>query len=177
MSVKRSPPHDDPEPIDDIKSNDAVLSRKRKRSRLNRTVSPADRYDDSADIPADTYDTTSTDSYITVTPVNLSSDSDFHLAKQRLEIEQSVLDKSWIKQYWRPGMGWVYMAICIADFIVFPALMIFLPVIFKAYGITVPYVAWKSLTLENGGIVHMAFGAILGVAAWTRGKEKLSGQL
>jgi hypothetical protein len=31
-------------------------------------------------------------------------------------------------------------------------------------------VAWKSLTLENGGLYHLAMGAILGAAAWTNGQ-------
>jgi len=101
---------------------------------------------------------------------------DFQLAKERLALEKERMDDSWVKQYWRPAMGWLYMLICLADFVIFPALTIFLPVIFKAFGIVIPYVPWKSITLENGGLVHMAFGAILGVAAWTRGQEKLQGK-
>ena len=31
---------------------------------------------------------------------------------------------------------------------------------------------WQSLTLQGGGLFHIAFGAILGAAAWTRGMEK-----
>jgi hypothetical protein len=46
-------------------------------------------------------------------------------------------------------------------------------VIFKnTVGMEVPYTAWESLTLSNGGLIHLAFGAILGVTAWTRGMEK-----
>ena len=36
------------------------------------------------------------------------------------------------------------------------------------------YIAWQSLTLSNGGLIHLAFGAILGVSAWTRGQEKIA---
>jgi len=36
------------------------------------------------------------------------------------------------------------------------------------------YVPWKTLTLEGGGMIHMAFGAILGISAWTRGTEKVA---
>jgi hypothetical protein len=35
-----------------------------------------------------------------------------------------------------------------------------------------PYTAWQSLTLANGGLIHIAFGAILGVAAFSRGQDK-----
>ena len=104
------------------------------------------------------------------------NEQEYQMAKARLELEKERMDESWVKQYWRPAMGWLYMLICLADFVIFPALTIFLPVIFKAFGIIVPYVPWKSITLENGGLVHMAFGAILGVAAWTRGQEKIQGK-
>jgi hypothetical protein len=104
------------------------------------------------------------------------NEHEYNMAKARLDLEKERMDESWIKQYWRPAMGWLYMLICLADFVIFPALTIFLPVIFKAFGIVIPYVPWKSITLENGGLVHMAFGAILGVAAWTRGQEKIQGK-
>lgn len=32
--------------------------------------------------------------------------------------------------------------------------------------------SWEPLTLSEGGLFHMAFGAILGAAAFTRGQEK-----
>lgn len=83
-------------------------------------------------------------------------------------------DEHWVKAYWRPAMGWLYMLICFMDFIVFPALAMFLPVIMKGFGVNMSYTAWQSLSLSNGGMMHLAFGAILGVAAWTRGSEKIA---
>lgn len=35
------------------------------------------------------------------------------------------------------------------------------------------YVPWTTLTLQNGGLIHMAFGAILGIAAWTKGQAQI----
>lgn len=32
---------------------------------------------------------------------------------------------------------------------------------------------WESLTTSNGGVFHVAMGAILGAAAWTRGHENI----
>lgn len=32
---------------------------------------------------------------------------------------------------------------------------------------------WEPLTLAASGLFHLAFGAILGVTAWTRGQEKI----
>lgn len=70
--------------------------------------------------------------------------------------------ESWIKQYWRPAIAWQYFAVCICDFILFPALyMYFLKQ------------AWDPLTLKESGFYHLAMSAIIGVAAWTRGQEKI----
>ena len=99
------------------------------------------------------------------------------------EIDKKILDQqlpkeneNWVKAYWRPAMGWLYMLICGMDFVGFPLLTIFLPVIFQPFGLTVPYQTWQSLTLANGGLIHLSFGAILGVAAFTRGQEKMAGK-
>ena len=33
--------------------------------------------------------------------------------------------------------------------------------------------AWDPLTLKESGFYHLAMAAIIGVAAWTRGQEKI----
>lgn len=86
-----------------------------------------------------------------------------------------MLDKepgreTWIDNRWRPAMGWMYFAVCITDFILFPILQ---PLFQSMIGMGVT--PWKPLTLENGGLFHMAMGAIVGVTAWSRGKEKMHG--
>jgi hypothetical protein len=65
-------------------------------------------------------------------------------------------------------MAVTYMAICIFDFIAGP---VFFNVL--QYVAQVPIAMWKPLTLEGSGLFHVAMGAILGVTAWTRGKEKI----
>ena len=92
--------------------------------------------------------------------------------KQKWEAQLSKESEHWMKALWRPAMGWLYMAMCACDFIIFPVIAMFLPQIVP--GLT--YIPWKSITLDNGGLIHMAFGAILGVAAWTRGQEKIAGK-
>jgi Holin of 3TMs, for gene-transfer release len=89
--------------------------------------------------------------------------------------ESSAPPEHWMKSFWRPAMGWLYMLICFADFIVFPALSMFLPVIERGFGLAIGYTPWQSLTLSNGGLIHLAFGAILGVSAYGRTKEKTTG--
>lgn len=88
--------------------------------------------------------------------------------------ESTDAPEHWMKSFWRPAMGWLYMLICFADFIAFPLLSMFLPLIERGFGVQVGYTAWQSLTLSNGGLIHLAFGAILGVSAYGRTQEKKS---
>lgn len=101
--------------------------------------------------------------------------------ERRVGIERKVVDEQlkkeeehWIKSYWRPVMAWLYMLICLMDFVIFPIMAMIQPVFLKHFGITMAYLPWQSLTLNNGGLIHLAFGAILGVTAWTRGQFQIS---
>ena len=81
----------------------------------------------------------------------------------------------WMKSYWRPAMGWLYMLICAFDFVIAPVLSMLMPIFLKSLGAnTVTYAQWQSLTLSNGGLIHLAFGAILGISAYGRTQEKTS---
>jgi hypothetical protein len=78
--------------------------------------------------------------------------------------------EDWMNRKWRPTVAWTYIVTCIADFIVFPIAWS----AFNAYmGMTV--IPWDPLTLKGAGLYHMAMGAILGIAAWSRGQEKIHG--
>ena len=66
-------------------------------------------------------------------------------------------------------MAIVYMIINLADFLLFPIIWSFLQI----HGKGEVAQQWVPLTLSNGGLFHMAFGAVLGVAAFTRGQEKI----
>jgi hypothetical protein len=95
------------------------------------------------------------------------------------------------KKFWRPIAAYVYLLICFIDFAGMP---IYMQVMNQGVNtaafaevrlIQDPAVQlkaldkldlgksdWRPLTLEGGGLFHLAFGAILGVSAWTRGTEK-----
>lgn len=75
----------------------------------------------------------------------------------------------WLQKYWRPMMAIVYMAIIVFDFIIFPISWSLVQV----YGMGEVAIQWSPLTLLSGGIFHAAMGAVLGVAAWSRGQEKI----
>ena len=68
-------------------------------------------------------------------------------------------------------MGWMYMVVCIFDFIIFPIAWSLLQV--SAEGMVTSQ--WDPLTLKGAGLFHMAMGAVLGIAAWSRGQEKIAG--
>jgi hypothetical protein len=74
----------------------------------------------------------------------------------------------WIQTHWRPLAAVVYLAINVCDFILFPIVN----GAFYYYTKT-PLVQWTPLTIQGGGLFHVAFGAILGVAAWGRTQEKI----
>lgn len=77
-------------------------------------------------------------------------------------------EENWVATRWRPACAWTYLVICIFDFIIFPVLWSLLQA-FKSGQITAP---WQPLTLQGAGLMHMSFGAIVGVTAWSRGNEK-----
>jgi hypothetical protein len=67
-------------------------------------------------------------------------------------------------------MAFLYIAICACDFIIFPILWTAIHTAFH----TGNYVQWQPLTLQGGGLIHLAFGAILGFYSWGRTREKIA---
>ena len=78
--------------------------------------------------------------------------------------------EDWMNSKWRPMMGWMYMLICTMDMVVFPVLWSLLQSVTHT-AIT----QWNPLTLQGAGLFHIAMGAVLGIAAFGRTQEKLSG--
>ena len=77
----------------------------------------------------------------------------------------------WVNNKWRPMMGWMYMLVCTMDFVVFPVLWSLLQAM--SHGQVTSQ--WQPVTLQGAGLFHMAMGAVLGVAAYGRTKEKVAG--
>ena len=84
--------------------------------------------------------------------------------------ESEKKKEDWMNAKWRPAMGWIYMVTCTSDFILFPVLW---SVLQTMTGATVTQ--WNPITLQGAGLYHLAMGAVLGVAAWSRGQEKMAG--
>jgi hypothetical protein len=78
----------------------------------------------------------------------------------------------WINSRWRPLMAIIYMITCFCDFVLFPILWSLLQAM-SAGQVTSQ---WLPITLQGGGLYHIALGAILGVAAYGRSQEKIAGK-
>ena len=86
--------------------------------------------------------------------------------------------------YWRDYLALVYIIICLFDFVVgatwwnLSIQSMFQDCLLKEDQATcfnnLPP-PWQPYTLNNGGMFHIAMGAILGAAAWKRGEEKKNG--
>ena len=97
------------------------------------------------------------------------------------------------KKFWRPLSAYVYLTICIFDFLGAPMwleqsnqavnIAAFEQIAkFEDKEVQMKLIenmelgnrTWAPLTIQGGGLFHLAFGAILGVSAFTRGKEKVA---
>jgi hypothetical protein len=83
----------------------------------------------------------------------------------------SEAKKDWMNSNWRPAMGWMYMIVCMFDFVVFPILWSLLQAFVHGQVTS----QWQPLTLQGAGLFHMAMGAVMGVAAYGRTREKIAG--
>lgn len=82
-------------------------------------------------------------------------------------------EESWVNKKWRPYMGWMYMVVCVFDFILAPVLWSILQAFYQGSVTS----QWKPLTLEGAGLFHIAMGAVLGIAVYGRTKEKIEGKI
>jgi hypothetical protein len=88
--------------------------------------------------------------------------------------EKKKPDDDWMTRKWRPMMAIMYMFCCLADFFIFP--IMFTVVQFWETAIqNDAFRQWVPITLQGGGLFHVAMGAVLGVSAYGRTQEKLNG--
>ena len=80
--------------------------------------------------------------------------------------------EDWMSSKWRPMMGWMYMSVCVCDFMLFPVLWSILQALGNHGHVESQ---WNPITLQGAGLFHLAMGAVLGIAAYGRTQEKLNG--
>lgn len=92
-------------------------------------------------------------------------------AAQDADVLVKNTNEDWINKKWRPVMGWMYMVVCVCDFTLFPILWSLLQAL--SHGQVTSQ--WQPVTLQGAGLFHVAMGAVLGIAAYGRTKEKVAG--
>lgn len=70
---------------------------------------------------------------------------------------------------WRPMMAVSYMVICLYDFVFGPLIYNVLQYLDPGEQVSM----WQAITLQGGGLYHLAMGAIVGISAHGRTLEKL----
>jgi hypothetical protein len=94
--------------------------------------------------------------------------------KQLPDTKITKAEEDWMTKKWRPMMAVMYMIACIFDFVLFP--IMFTGVQFwETQAANDAFRQWAPITLQGGGLFHVAMGAVLGVSAWSRGQEKMAG--
>lgn len=102
-------------------------------------------------------------------------------------------DDHWVKHFWRPMCAYVYIGICIFDFVVMPFTFEYIKsrdkladVVTQIEKINNTEVqlalikradyaggrSWEPMTTKDGSMFHLAFGGIVGASAAVRGLRK-----
>ena len=84
-------------------------------------------------------------------------------------VKTNVPEEAWFSSSWRPLAAYMYLFICLFDFVLAPIGMPFVYMLTHA-----AFVAWVPLTTSGGSIFHLSFGAILGISAYGRTREKIA---
>ena len=88
--------------------------------------------------------------------------------------EKKKPDEDWMTKKWRPMMAMMYMTCCLFDFALFP-IMFTIVQFWEVQAANDAFRQWVPITLQGGGLFHVAMGAVLGVSAYGRTQEKVAG--
>lgn len=88
--------------------------------------------------------------------------------------DHKIKEEDWMTKKWRPMMAMMYMACCMADFFLFP-IMFTIVQFWETQAVDDAFRQWVPITLQGGGLFHVAMGAVLGVTAYGRTQEKVAG--
>lgn len=83
-------------------------------------------------------------------------------------------NEDWMTTRWRPMMAIMYMICCLMDFAVFP-IMFTIVQFWETAVQNDAFRQWVPITLQGGGLFHVAMGAVIGVSAYGRTQEKVAG--
>lgn len=78
-------------------------------------------------------------------------------------------DDTWMQTHWRPMMAWQYLVVCLFDFMLAPICLGW-----YAYITKTPIITWVPLTVQGGGLYHLAMGAIVGITSYGKSQERMT---
>jgi hypothetical protein len=90
------------------------------------------------------------------------------------EVKVEKQQEDWMTKKWRPMMAMMYMTCCLFDFALFP-IMFTVVQFWEIQAANDAFRQWVPITLQGGGLFHVAMGAVLGVSAYGRTQEKVAG--
>ena len=90
------------------------------------------------------------------------------------KVEKKKPDEDWMTKKWRPMMAMMYMTCCLFDFALFP-IMFTVVQFWETQAANDAFRQWVPITLQGGGLFHVAMGGVLGVTAYGRTQEKVAG--
>jgi hypothetical protein len=97
------------------------------------------------------------------------------MSKKNEEVkEKKKPDEDWMTKKWRPMMAMMYMTCCLFDFALFP-IMFTIVQFWEVQAANDAFRQWVPITLQGGGLFHVAMGGVLGVSAYGRTQEKVAG--
>lgn len=114
---------------------------------------------------------TSSQSVVSSSQTVLTVAGDNAAQNAEILVQNDAESSNWINRRWRPLIAYSYLLTCLTDFVIFPVLWSLLQAYYQGQ---VPN-QYQPLTLMGGGLYHLAMGAIIGVAAYGRTKEKIAG--
>lgn len=79
----------------------------------------------------------------------------------------------WVNTQFKKLMAMSYVAINVCDFVLFP-IMYTVVQFWEQEAANDAFRQWIPLTLSNGGFIHLAYGAILGISSWKKGDENIA---
>jgi len=92
---------------------------------------------------------------------------------EEIKVEEKA-QEDWMTKKWRPMMAMMYMICCLCDFALFP-IMFTVVQFWEVQAANDAFRQWVPITLQGGGLFHVAMGGVLGVTAYGRTQEKLGG--
>ena len=93
---------------------------------------------------------------------------------EEIKTEEPKKEDDWMTKKWRPMMAMMYMICCLCDFAIFP-IMFTIVQFWETQAANDAFRQWVPITLQGGGLFHVAMGAVLGVSAYGRTQEKING--